>query len=62
MPGITNFNLTTAYEAMYANAMEPQSRDGRGGLDYYIPYGFVPLEWTARGTCGPPARRPRPRC
>ena len=48
---MTNFNLTTAYAAMVANANFPQARDGRGRLEYYIPYGYIPLDVTNGGTC-----------
>ena len=36
---------------MVANANFPQARDGRGYLDYYIPFGYIPLDVYAKGTC-----------
>jgi hypothetical protein len=49
--GITDFNVTTAYNQMRANALTPQPRDSRGNLDSYIAYGYVPLDANDRGTC-----------
>ena len=50
-PGLTDFNVSEAYNQMRANALGPQPRDSRGNIESYIANGFVPLENDNRGTC-----------
>ena len=49
--GLVDLNLTAAYGGMRANALGPRPRDGRGHIEQYIQYGFVPLENSESGTC-----------
>ena len=42
--GLTDFNLTQAYEGIRSAAMVEQEFDPRGHLDSYLQYGFVPSE------------------
>jgi len=47
---IRNFNITEAYTAMYLNAMAPQPKDGRGNIEDYILYHYIPIESKETGT------------
>lgn len=48
--GVRNFNVSAAYSAMRNNAMSPQPLDGRGNIEAYLQYGFIPVEYSNWGT------------
>ena len=48
--GWTDFDLAGAYPGMRQTAVGPRPVEGRGGIQDYITYGYVPLEVTETGT------------
>jgi len=49
--GLRDFDLSIAYPGLRQSAVGPRPREGRGHVNEYIQFGFVPLDVSNTGTC-----------